>query len=100
MLIFPSLPLQIESVAQGAAVGFKKRRTVGAAEGRVQSEQQVVRAEAKEEIPEASAVPDNTAATLPAVSETVAAVAGPVSMKIITNAGGKRKFRQRAPSPP
>ena len=85
-------------------MGFKKRRTVGAAEGGVkleaQCEQQVVRAEAKEEIPVAPAVPGNTADTLPAVSETAVAVAGPVSMKIITNAGGKRKFRQRAPSPP
>eukprot|EP01032_Pedospumella_encystans_P030221 gene30221-34109_t len=109
---------QIESVAQGATVGFKKRKTAVKTEPSSSSnniaEQEQVEATPIKREPTASSITATTTAvsdhatslaqapTNPPLPTTAASAPAPIVMKIgnMNAAGGaKRKFRVREPSP-
>jgi hypothetical protein len=110
--------LQIESVAQGSVVSFKKRKTATAASAAAGSTdtqvgaataerdaQAVVKTESKEVsalvLEPPASLTGTAAAETPAVVavEAAALAEGKVSMKISGGGSAKRKFRVRDPSP-
>jgi hypothetical protein len=115
------ISLQIESVAQGAVVSFKKRKAAtplgaapaaaGSADAHVgtataESEAPaVVKTESKEDSAPVPAPPSSLSSaekSLTEVAETPAAAVpadGKVSMRISGGGSAKRKFRVREPSP-
>ena len=117
-----SLCFQIESVAQGATVGFKKRKTAvktepssSSSSNNISTKDQVEPAPIKLESSASSITATTAAASAdhstslaqastnpPPLTTAASAPAGPIVMKIgnMNAAGGaKRKFRVREPSP-